>query len=127
MDHGIEFVSCKCALHRDCISYVCLNDLDIIGNVRYVGAFDRRIVVIVEVIEHGDLMTLPEQSLCEMRADESSAASDQEMHVSLSREPVAESSTDMSFLAELFFCAFLEFADDRFGFCRQFANFEVIL
>ena len=53
---------------------------DVLCERRDVGAFDLRIVKIVEIVKNGDVMSACEEFFDQMRADESSAACYENSH-----------------------------------------------
>src|ERR1041385_982299 len=66
--------------HGRAVTKVDLMDCHIFGDIGDVLALDLRIVKIIKVVKNGDLMTAAEQFFDKVRADEPSAAGDENSH-----------------------------------------------
>src|SRR6266498_4632507 len=83
MDHLVKFDTAEQFIECGTIEQVALDKLERLGeflDVAQVGAFDLRVVEGVEVIESPNGMAGIEQSLAEVRPNETCPASDQEIH-----------------------------------------------
>ncbi len=76
MRDGLKFFPMKKIAHAVRIPQIELMDLHVRGHAGQIGAFDLRIVKVVEVIEDRDFMTGSEQFLNQMRTDKTCAAGD---------------------------------------------------
>ena len=68
-------------IHQRGVSNVALDQTVVVAiqKWRHVGAFARRVVEIVEVVEHGDALAATEQTLDQMGADETGTTGHQDM------------------------------------------------
>ena len=80
MDDAIKAVPGEGPLDQDGIADVTLDYLHLGREGSHVGTLDRRIVVVIEVIEDRDVVTVTQERLHKVRTDEPGAAGNEEMH-----------------------------------------------
>ena len=80
MNHRVKLCAFENPIDRRRIAEVDFVQRDFVGYRREIAALDLRIVEIVEVIEHRDLVTFADKLFHQVRADKTSAARDQNPH-----------------------------------------------
>jgi hypothetical protein len=80
MDNGFVFSTAHHLLHLASISNAGFYHLGVAVESADVFPLDSRIVKIVEIVESGDGMTVPQKSLNDMGSDEAGATGDKDLH-----------------------------------------------
>ena len=83
VDDGVEPTFTHDPAHGVRVAQVRVVEHDVVTHGGEVAVLDARIVIIVEVVEHGDPVAVGQQGLDQMRADESGAAGNEDFHKGL--------------------------------------------
>lgn len=80
VDDCVKVTFCKGALNEDGVTNISLDNGDLILKAGNIKPLDLGAVVVVKVVDDGDLMSLCEKSLDKMGTDESSSSRDKIVH-----------------------------------------------
>ena len=80
MNNGFNFFPMKNLPHSTGITQISVMNGDLIGDARDVAMLNCGVVKVIEVVQNRNLMPFAQECLDQMRANESSAASNEDLH-----------------------------------------------